>query len=663
MQDVGSRRAVVPDEAPAGAADADFVVFEGASFTYDGSSFVFEELDLTVPQGQFCCLLGGNGSGKSTLAKCVNALLVPDGGRVLTFGRDTRDADAVYFIRSNAGLVFQSPDDQLVASLVENDVAFGPENLGVPAPELARRVADALGEVGLQGFQRHETATLSGGQKQRVAIAGVLAMDPALLILDEASAMLDPRGRAGLLRVCRELHAAGLTILMITHYMEEAALAERVVALDAGRVALDGTPEEVLVHAERLRALNLAVPFAASLALALRERGVAVRPCVTGEELARELREAKADRPAACAPPRAGGQFPTAGPASASAHEGRPPATHEGREAGEQPSSASPLLSFEDVSYSYGDPERKERRRRRRPPAERAAWGVDPQAVWALRDVSLEVRSGELLGIAGHTGSGKSTLIQHMNGLAHPTRGRVLFRGEDLADKAVAARARTAVGLVFQYPEHQLFAATVYDDVAFGPRNLGLSPDEVDARVRKALGAVGVDADAVGAKSPFELSGGQQRRVAFAGVLAMAPEALVLDEPVAGLDPRGREEFLALIRRLHDDGLTCVIVSHSMDDLARMADRVLVLNEGAVLTCGTPEEVFADEERLHDVGLGVPEAQALALRLRADGWPLPRALYDEASLADDLASLLVCAKDARDQGAPLPERGEAPHGR
>ncbi len=598
--------ASAPDGA-AGAAGGDFVVFEDASFTYDGAAWVFRDLGLRVGQGQFLCLLGGNGSGKSTLAQCVNALLTPDAGRVLTFGRDTRDADATYFIRSNAGLVFQNPDDQLVASLVENDVAFGPENLGVPAPELARRVADALGEVGLQGFQRHETAALSGGQKQRVAIAGVLAMDPAVLILDEASAMLDPRGRAGLMRVCRELHEAGMTIIMITHYMEEAALAERVVVLDAGRVAMDGAPGEVLTRAAELRALNLDVPFAASLSLALREHGAPIAPCVDDADL----------------------EAPRGGTAGAGA----------------------PLLSFEGVWYSYGDPERKERRRRRggrrAPEAERAAWGTDPEAVWALRDVSLEVREGELLGIAGHTGSGKSTLIQQMNGLSRPTRGRVLLRGEDLADKAVGARARTAVGLVFQYPEHQLFAATVYDDVAFGPRNLGLGPDEVDGRVRRALAAVGMDASAVGAKSPFELSGGQQRRVAFAGVLAMAPEVLVMDEPVAGLDPRAREEFLALIRRLHADGLTCVLVSHSMDDLARMADRVLVLNEGAVLTCGTPAEVFADEEALHAVGLGVPAAQALAARLRREGWPLARPLYDEQSLAADLAALIGAGGEAR----------------
>ncbi|MCI8468487.1 MAG: ATP-binding cassette domain-containing protein [Eggerthellaceae bacterium] len=619
--------------APAAARPA-FIAFEDASFTYDGASFVFEGLSLTVPQGQFCCLLGGNGSGKSTLARCVNALLTPDAGRVLTFGRDTRDADATYFIRSNAGLVFQSPDDQLVASVVENDVAFGPENLGVPAPELAERVSRALGAVGLQGFQRSETASLSGGQKQRVAIAGVLAMDPALLILDEASAMLDPRGRAGLMRVCRELHDEGLTILMITHYMEEAAQAERVVVLDAGRVVMDGGPDEVLTRGDELRALALDVPFAAALAADLRGRGVAVAPCVDAATLRAELDAARAAAGRAAGADAAGGSDGTAasdapGP-SAPANESPSPAD------------AAPLIALEGVSYSYGDPERRERRRRRRrQEPERADWGPEPGAVWALRDVTLTVREGELLGIAGHTGSGKSTLAQLLNGLARPTRGRVLLRGEDLSARGAAERARAAVGLVFQYPEHQLFAATVYDDVAFGPRNLGLAPAEVDGRVRRALAGVGLDFDAVQARSPFELSGGQQRRVALAGVLAMEPEALVLDEPVAGLDPRGREELLALIERLHAGGLTCVIVSHSMDDLARLADRVLVLNEGAVFSLGTPAEVFADPAALHGVGLGVPEAQALALDLRRDGWPLPRALYDEASLADDVAAALA----------------------
>lgn len=266
-----------------------FVQFEDAAFSYDGTRIVLDHLNLEIPQGQFVCILGGNGSGKSTLAKHVNALLVPDAGVVRTFGCDTRDADQVYFIRSNAGMVFQNPDDQLVASLVENDVAFGPENLGVPAGELAERVRRALAEVGLQGFARHEVASLSGGQKQRVAIAGALAMDPAILILDEASAMLDPRGRAGLMRVCRSLHDAGMTIIMITHFMDEAALADRVVVLDAGRVCLDGTPQEVLTQGDMLEQLNLEVPFACRLSLALQRRGISVPTCITEEELEVEL--------------------------------------------------------------------------------------------------------------------------------------------------------------------------------------------------------------------------------------------------------------------------------------------------------------------------------------------------------------------------------------
>ena len=276
---------------PIDAAPADDLYIDAADagFTYDGEHFVFRHLNLTVPRGQFVCLLGGNGSGKSTLAKHINALLTPDEGAVRVFGCDTRDPESTYFIRSNAGLVFQNPDDQIVASLIENDVAFGPENLGIPNPELRERVTRALKEVGLQGFEEHETCALSGGQKQRVAIAGVLAMDPAILVLDEATAMLDPRGRAGLMRVVRDLHAAGMTVVMITHYMEEAACAERVVVLDGGEVRLDGTPHEVLIQARALRALSLEVPFACRLSLELQARGVPVATCITDDALKEEL--------------------------------------------------------------------------------------------------------------------------------------------------------------------------------------------------------------------------------------------------------------------------------------------------------------------------------------------------------------------------------------
>lgn len=318
-------------------------------------------------------------------------------------------------------------------------------------------------------------------------------------------------------------------------------------------------------------------------------------------------------------------------------------------------------IAFEQVSYSYSEPVKKKRGKKRTQDAsalaasaapcaadaapvpatdaQRPLWGNPEGKRWALCNVTFTLEDGEFLGIAGHTGSGKSTLIQHMNGLIHPTTGRVLVDGVDIADKKAAAAARSNVGVVFQYPEHQLFAATVYDDVAFGPRNMGLSSDEVDARVRESLSQVSLDFDAIRDKSPFELSGGQQRRVAFAGVLAMRPAKLILDEPVAGLDPAARTDFLDLIAELHASGLTVVMVSHTMDDLARYCDRILVLKGGSVFALGTPEEVFSRAEELHAIGLGVPSAQKLANDLKLAGIDLNGRLYDTESLADALAAL------------------------
>ena len=276
--------------------------------------------------------------------------------------------------------------------------------------------------------------------------------------------------------------------------------------------------------------------------------------------------------------------------------------------------------------------------------AERAKWGNDPDELWAMRVVSFAVMEGEFLGIAGHTGSGKSTLIQHMNALVHPTMGRVLVDGRDIADKAAAAQARSLVGVVFQYPEHQLFAATVFDDVAFGPRNMGLTEEEVRDRVEESLSQVGLDFDDVQEKSPFELSGGQQRRVAFAGVLAMRPRVLVLDEPAAGLDPAARRDFLDMIADLHKQGLTVVMVSHSMDDLARLTDRVLIMKEGELFCVGTPAEVFVHADELNAIGLGQPCPQRMAGKLRDAGMPLDiRTLYDEETLAREVAKRLAAA--------------------
>lgn len=265
------------------------ISFEDVSFTYTNESYVLEDLSVEIPQGQFVCVLGANGSGKSTFSKLINALLLPDKGEVKVDGLITSDAQNTFAIRSKAGSVFQNPDDQIVASLVENDVAFGPENLGIPNPELLERVEAALAQVGLTGFEKRETNALSGGQKQRVAIAGILAMEPQILIFDEASAMLDPRGRRGLMRVCKELHAQGMTIVMITHYMEEAAEADRVLVLREGKIVLDGTPEEVLTQDAELRKLNLDIPFATQLSRLLQDKGIDIPTFVDREPLKEAL--------------------------------------------------------------------------------------------------------------------------------------------------------------------------------------------------------------------------------------------------------------------------------------------------------------------------------------------------------------------------------------
>lgn len=252
-----------------------------------------------------------------------------------------------------------------------------------------------------------------------------------------------------------------------------------------------------------------------------------------------------------------------------------------------------------------------------------------PFETQALHDVSLTIGDGEFIGLIGHTGSGKSTLVQHLNGLLKPSSGRITVDGLDLADKQTDKRAiRRRVGLVFQYPENQLFEETVEKDIAFGPRNLGLDEAEISRRVRDAMRRVALDYDSLHERSVFELSGGQMRRVAIAGVLAMEPQVLVLDEPCAGLDPRGREEILGLIRALHSEcGTTIVMVSHSMDDVASLAERVIVMNHGEVVMDGAPCDVFSQGAQLREIGLDVPQAVLLADKLRARGFDIPEGIY------------------------------------
>ncbi len=575
----------------------------GVTFTYDGAPApAVQDVDLTVTQGEFLAILGRNGSGKSTFAKLLNALQTPTSGELTVNGIAPKTEDDCYEIRKSCGMVFQNPDNQIVTTIVEEDCAFGLENLGTPPEEIRRRVDDALRSVGMSDYAQASPAMLSGGQKQRIAVAGVLAMKPRIIVFDESTAMLDPIGRRDVFSLARKLNLEeGITVVWITHFMEEAALADRLVVMDAGRVALEGAPREVFAQTEKVLALGLDVPEMMKLADGLRQAGVKLpQGLMTVNEMAQAL----------C-------RMPHAAPEGGAPRMKASPAAR-GRA----------LIEVRDLTHVY--------------------MPGTPFEARALNAVSMDIAEGEFVGIIGHTGSGKSTLISHLNGLEKSRPGEVRVDGVDLGEKeADLIGVRRNVGLVFQYPEYQLFEETVARDVAFGPANLGLEKDEIDKRVDWALRQVGLDPAKVAEKSPFELSGGQKRRVAIAGVLAMRPRILILDEPAAGLDPAGRRDMLALIRGIHDSGTTVVMVSHSMDDVGRFCDKLYVLSKGEIAYSGTPAEVFVHDRRLHEIGLDVPECAKLARRLREAGFDMPDDVYRTEDVCAAITANLAAGGEGR----------------
>ncbi|AGC69563.1 cobalt transporter ATP-binding protein CbiO [Thermoclostridium stercorarium subsp. stercorarium DSM 8532] len=528
-------------------------------------------ISFSINEGEFVAIVGRNGSGKSTLAKHLNALLLPTGGTVCVFGKYTNAEDLIWEIRSQVGMVFQNPDNQIVATTVEEDVAFGPENLGVAPEEIRKRVNESLEKVNMLKYIHHSPHMLSGGQKQRVAIAGVLAMNPKCLVLDEATSMLDPTGRRDVIRILQKLNKEdGITVILITHHMDEAAHADRVMVINRGSLVLEGTPREVFANSEILKKAGLDIPEVTSLYIRAVNEGI-----VKGGEipvLMDELEKVllKLDFVDSRKQERT--------------HES-PDGITESREK---------IIEIKNLSYVYmpGTPyERK-----------------------ALDNVSLDVYRGEILGIIGQTGSGKSTLIQHLNGLLTPTEGSINVAGIVPKGKALK-ELRRRVGLIFQNPEDQLFEETVEKDIAFGLKKMGLPDEEIEKRVIEAAEITGLPKEVLG-RSPFELSGGQKRRVAIAGVIAMNPEILVLDEPTAGLDPAGSTEMYQFLLKLRKEkNTTIIVVSHTMEHVAYYCDRVAVMNHGKLVLAGKTREVFSKREFLAEMGLDVPQITEIFYRL------------------------------------------------
>jgi len=573
----------------------------------EGITTAVDGVSLSVEKGEFIAILGHNGSGKSTLAKHINAILYPAEGSVVVDGMDTSDADKTLKIRQTAGMVFQNPDNQIIGQVVEEDVGFGPENMGVPTKEIWERVEESLKTVGMYEYREYSPNKLSGGQKQRVSIASVIAMHPKCIILDEPTAMLDPAGRREVIRAARALNdVEEITVILITHYMEEVVHADRVFVMDHGKVAMQGTPREIFSRVEELKALRLSVPQVTELAWELKKSGLALPDGIlTRKECVEEILK--------CRKRRTKG---STGTDPAGTADRRTPVD----EAGEKNESPTGYRLIADhLTYEYNS-------------------GTN-QVVRALDDVSLTLRPGEFIGLIGHTGSGKSTLVQHLNALLKPTQGTIYYDGADIHEKSYDRKSlRGKVGLVFQYPEHQLFEETVFAEVCYGPKNFGWDRKQAELSAYAAIKKVGLP-DECFDQSPFDLSGGQKRRVAIASVLVLKPEILILDEPTAGLDPKGRDEILGMIRDLREqENMTIVLVSHSMEDVAEYVDRIIVMDKGHVLYDDTPKAVFAHARELEEIGLAAPEMTYVCRDLKAAGMEIDTTATTVAEAAEAISN-------------------------
>ena len=567
------------------------------TFVHAKGVVALDHVSFSIPAGKRTCIVGANGSGKSTVASILSGLTAPDEGTVTFLGTTVVndgqvDFEAYKTIRPQLGLVFQNPEDQIICSVVADDIAFGLENLQVPSDQITPLVEQQIELGTLTEFASENPQMLSGGQQQRVAISGALVMKPQILILDEPSAALDVVHRNNVMGLVEKLRAAGKTIVHVTHFMDEVVSADHVIALDDGRVAFEGTPEELFEQHELVECLHLEEPFAYQVAHALNNRGVVVCKSPSAERVLSELTGLLATG-------LQGARSADAARSCDDAAAGRSAAGG---------TSESAAVSVRDVTFSYQKP--------------------------VLKNISVDVQKGSHVAVIGSTGSGKSTLARLICALDTPDTGSLCVTGLDTRQKQNRRKLHGIVGYVMQRPERQLFAQSVAEDVAFGPSNLGLSACDITSAVNDTLKLVGLShkADA----SPFELSGGQQRLCALAGVIAMQPKVLVLDEPTSGLDPYYCSELRKIINAVLEDGCTVIELTHSMEDAAE-TDQIVVLHEGYLVFSGTPYQTFThfSEAEFQELGLGIPHALAWAQHLSRTtginlGEPLTRSKLVEA---------------------------------
>ena len=565
------------------------IQFDRVTYRHPGSpesaAPALKDISLTIERGEWVVLLGANGSGKTTLARHCNALLLPTSGRVLVNDKDTSSSLFLPEIRSQVGMVFQNPEDQMVATLIEEDTAFGPENLGVPSADIKRRVASALHTVEMDQYRNRPPHLLSAGQMQRVALAGVLAMQPDCIIFDESTAMLDPRGRVEVMEQMRLLHEQGITVLFITHFMEEAVRADRAVVLYQGSVEFDGKPNDLFADQPLLKKCGLEQPLTLQLMDALRCTNPLLAHLSTNFEKA--LVEI----------PTFPGKFYVPDPDGA-------------------PSTDNALVAIDRLGHVY--------------------LPGTPLEHTALEEVSMQVTAGKAHGLAGATGSGKSTLLQHLNALYRPQSGSIRVGPYDFSDPNLDIKAlRRFAGLVFQNPEIYFFEQYVGDEIAYGPRLL-YGKEGLRERVQNAMSLVGLDFETFKDRVTFTLSGGEKRKVALAATLAIQPKLLILDEPTAGLDPVSRHNLHLTLKKFQAGGIDMILSSHSMGDITQLTQNMTIMSGGRALRTGSTAVLFNDAELIDKASLGQPAVVRLGSAFREKGWPVPVSTMTNTQLLNAL---------------------------
>ena len=597
------------------------IVAEDVTFRYHLQSEndvpTLNGLSLEIGESESIAVIGPNGSGKSTLARCLNGLIVPQSGRILVDGMDTADPGNKWKVHQRAGMIFQNPDNQLVSTTVEREVAFGLENLGLPTPEIHERVAWALDRFHMSKYRQYPPHRLSGGEKQRLAIASVSAMRPRYLICDEPTSSLDPGDRQDILGLLMSIvDEYRMSVVFITQSPEEAARMDRIVLVADGEVVASGTPETVYLDSTGLARHGLEAPLAKRLSDALRTRGVQVPAgTVHPESLVHWLSEqrpaSRADRVLETIPP---GETDTPDRPRSSVSPARPP-----------------IIEFDQVSHTYSP-------------------GTSLE-ISALRDVTVQVFPGECVALTGPNGSGKSTMIQHLNRLLKAESGTIRVEGVDVsASETDLGKLRQKVGLVFQFPETQLFEETVFDDVGFGPRQMGVEESEIPGMVSRALERVNLDPSRFSGRHPLSLSGGEKRRAAIAGILVMEPSVLALDEPTSGLDPQSVRQVEAVFKGFNETGATLFLITHDMDLISRLADRILVMENGRITADVRPDRLFAMDDGEDAWSPGRPGLCNLMTAIYRTGFPVDTGCFHLEDAADMIHACLTSGNDHANHG-------------